>query len=404
MTRIFLITIVFLSIQTIPFSQVVNQFRGVHRDGIYQETGLMQSWPEEGPSLLWKYDGIGNGYSSPVLSGDRIYITGEVDSAGYLTVIDRSGKFLWKKETGREWMENFTGSRATPTLVDNLIYICTSMGKIMCMNIETGNEVWSLDMINDLHGINVRFGYSEGLLVDGNTVFCAPGGPDTNIVALDRFTGKMIWKSKVRGDTTAYCSPIIVNLPERKLLVTYSIHHLMGLDAASGELLWSLPQNLDADIQACTPVYIDHFLYTVNGSGNGAAKYQISPDGSKITTVWENEEVSDVHGGFVKLGDFLYTSQYHPRRYCSVDCQSGKIVDSLKFDKGAIIAAENMLYLYTEKGKIGLVKPVNGKMELVGSAKIPVGSKEYFTIPVIDRGVLYVRHGDSILAYDVSTN
>jgi len=398
---IFLLTLQFLFFTKLE-AQVFSQFRGPNRDGHYPDKGLLKSWPESGPLLKWKTEGIGNGYSSPVFAEDRIFLTGETDSIGYLSALDLSGKLVWKKEIGDEWMENFTGSRSTPTLVDNLIYICSSMGKVSCRNADTGDEVWSVDMVKDLNGINVRFGYSEGLLIDGDILYCAPGGSDTNVVALNRFNGKMIWKSKALGDSTAYASPVIVNLPARKVLVNYTIHHMIGLDAGTGELLWSVPQKEDRDIQACTPVYSDGFLYTVNGSGNGAAKYSISDDGKTIAEIWSNPAISDVHGGFIKLGDYLYTSQYRPRRYCSLDCSTGAIADSLKFDKGAIIASDDMIYCYTEKGMVGLVRPDNGRMELISSFKMPVGTKEFFTIPVIDKGTLYLRHGDTLLAYFIS--
>ncbi|MFZ4548984.1 MAG: PQQ-binding-like beta-propeller repeat protein, partial [Bacteroidales bacterium] len=200
---------------------------------------------------------------------------------------------------------------------------------------------------------------------------------------------------------TAYTSPLLITLPSRKIIVNYSIHNLIGLDAATGELLWNRPLKGDGDIHANTSLYENGSLYYITGRGNGAVKLSLSEDGRTIKEIWTNETVSDVHGGFVKLGNYIYSSQYKPRRYCSVDATTGLVSDSLKFDKGALIYADEMLYLYTEKGKVGLVKPDNGKMELVSSFKMPVGTKEFFTIPVISEGVLYLRHGGDMLAYDI---
>jgi outer membrane protein assembly factor BamB len=383
------------------FAQTITQFRGPARDGIYPEKNLLKSWPAEGPAMLWKADGIGNGYSSPIVSGDRIYVTGEIDSIGYLFAYDKSGTLLWKKETGREWMENFTGSRSTPTLADGLLYIETGMGRIICFDANTGTEKWSVDMIKDLHGVNVRFGYAEGLLINDKLIYCFPGGADTNAVALNRFSGKIAWISKAMGDSTAYTSPILITLPSRKIVVNFSIHNLIGLDAETGKLLWNHHQKELGDILANTSMFENGNIYYVTGRGNGAVKLALSEDGRSITQVWANEKITDVHGGFVKTGNYIYTSQYKPRRYCSVDATTGQISDSLKFDKGSLIFADDMLYLYTEKGMVGLVKPDNGKMELVSSFKMPVGTKEFFTIPVIAEGVLYLRQGDTMLAYDI---
>jgi len=401
MKRNFILAFSLIILSAGLLAQTITQFRGPHRNGIYKETNLLKEWPAEGPAMLWKAEGIGNGYSSPIVSGDRIYVTGEIDSIGYLFAYNRSGSLVWKKQTGREWMENFTGSRSTPTLVDGLLYIETGMGRIICFDANDGTEKWSVDMVNDLHGVNVRFGYAEGLLINDKLVYCFPGGPDTNAVALDRFSGKIAWVSKALGDSTAYTSPALITLPDRKIIVNFSIHNLIGLDAASGELLWSKKLNGTGDIQANTSLFENGYIYYVTGRGNGAVKLALSADGRSITEIWNNENVTDVHGGFVKLGNYIYSSQYKPRRYCSVDATTGQIFDSLKFDKGAVIFADDMLYCYTEKGMVGLVKPENGKMELVSSFKMPVGTKEFFTIPVISEGVLYLRHGDAVLAYDI---
>lgn len=382
-------------------AQNLVQFRGPARDGIYHETNLLKAWPENGPALLWKSDTIGNGYSSPLITKELVFVTGEIDSIGYLFAYDKSGKLKWKKETGPEWMENFTGSRATPTLVDGLLYIETSMGRLICMDATNGNEKWSVDMLKDLHGINVRFGYSEGPLINDKLIYCSPGGPDTNVVALDRFSGKIVWVSKALGDSTAYASPLLVKLPARQIIVNFTIHNFIALDAMTGELLWHRKLQGDGDIQANTALFEDGYLYYMTSGGNGMTKLKISDDGRTATEVWTNPKVNDVHGGFVKLGNYIYTSQYRPRRYCSLDCNTGLVADSLKFDKGAIIFADGLLYCYTEKGMVGLVKPDNGKMELISSFKMPVGEKEYFTIPVISEGILYLRQGPDMLAYDI---
>ncbi len=382
-------------------AQSFKQFRGPQRNGIYAETNLLKSWPADGPALLWKAEGIGNGYSSPIITNDRIYVTGEIDSIGYLFAFNKSGSLIWKKQTGLEWMENFTGARSTPTLVDGLLYVETSMGRFICFDANTGSEKWSVDMLKDLHGVNVRFGYAEGPLINDKLVYCFPGGPDTNAVAFDRFSGKIIWVSKALGDSTAYSSPLLITLPSRKIIVNFSIHNLIGIDASTGELLWNKQLKGTGDIHGNTALFDNGNIYFSAGSGSGVVKLALSENGKSITEAWSNSTVTDAHGGFVKIGNYIYTSQYKPRRYCSLDANTGLVSDSLKFDKGTLIVADDMLYCYTEKGMVGLVKPENGKMELISSFKMPVGTKEFFTIPVISEGVLYLRHGDAMLAYDI---
>lgn len=362
----------------------------------------MKSWPENGPELLWKFEGLGTGYSSATISGDKLFILGETDSTGYLFALDLQGKLLWKTGLAREWMVNFTGPRSTPTVVDNLVYVCNSMGDVVCIDAGSGKKVWGIDMLKDLHGINVRFGYSESLLVDGDLVYCTPGGKDTNIVALDRFSGKIKMISKGDGDTSAYCSPRIIQLPNRKILLTLSIHHLVAIDAVTGDFLWSQLINKGGDIHCNTPWYEDGYIYYTTG-GNGTVKLELAKDGSSVKEIWRVQSANDVHGGFVKTGDFIYTSQYKPKRFTSINAVTGVIADSLKSEKGVTLFADNMLYCYTERGKMMLVRPDQGKLTLISSFQIPVGTKEYFSNPVLDKGVLYVRHDGFLLAYKIRT-
>lgn len=384
------------------FSQNIYQWRGPGRDGIYPEKELLKLWPPEGPQLLWKADSIGNGFASPLVTADRIYVPGEIDSTGYLFAFDKSGVLQWKSNMGGEWTVNFPGPRCTPTVVDNLLYYLSSMGKLHCLDARTGSEKWSIDLIRDLHGVNVRFGYSESLLIDGDRIYCSPAGSDTNVVALNRFNGSLIWKSKALGDSAAYCSPVLIRLPERTLFVTLAIHDLIGLDANTGELLWSQKmERWPNDIHCNVPLYEDGFLYTNDRGGNGFVKLQLSSDGKGVTEIWKNFKAGNVQGGFVKIGNFLYGSRYRPSRFETISASTGEVVDSLKFSHGSTIYADGLLYCYTEQGMMGLIRPDNGKSELLSSFKIADGTLEHFAHPVIRDGVLYIRHGKVLLAYDI---
>ncbi len=383
------------------YVQTTAQWRGTERNGVYHEKNLLSNWPAEGPRLIWRIDSIGNGFSSPVVTADRIFIPGEIDSTGYLFAFSKQGELVWKTETGREWTENFPGARSTPTVAGNLVYYCSSMGEVICMDSRTGQKKWSVNMISDLHGINVRFGYTESLLIDDDRLFCFPGGKDTNVVALNRFDGRLIWRSKAMADSAAYCSPVMIPLQGKKILVTLMIHQLIGVDAATGELLWSHPFDRANDIHCNTPVFDDGFIYCNDRGGNGMVKLALSPDGKSIREVWRNFTGGNVQGGFVKSGDYLYGSRYRPARFESIDAATGTIADSVKFNCGATILADGRLYCYNDQGMMGLIKPDQGKLEVVSSFKITAGTLEHFAHPVISDGILYVRHGTVLLAYDV---
>jgi len=382
-------------------AQEVLQWRGADRSGFYHESNLLKSWPAEGPKLLWEFDGLGNGYGSPVITSTTIYVNGEIDTVSYLFALDLSGKFLWKSKIGKEWILSYPGSRTTPTVVNDLIYLNAGWGTVACLEAKTGKIKWSVDMMNDFHGQIPRFGFSESVLVDGNYVFCGPGNADTNVVALDRFTGKIKWISKGLGEMNSYCSPLLIKLPQRNILVTFAKNALMGIDTKDGNLLWSHKQDGNGDTHINTPLFENGYIYYITGDGNGSVKLKLSDDGTAITEVWKNGLCDNTMGGFIKLNDNIYTASYGNRYWYTQDANTGKIVDSVKFDKGTTNFADGRLYLYNEKGQMGLFKPNGPKMELISSFKITRGTKAHYAHPVINKGILYVRHGKSLLAYDI---
>jgi len=382
-------------------AQTTAQFRGPERNGVYPEHDLLSGWPEGGPQLLWKAEGIGNGYSSPVITSDRIYVTGEIDSIGYLFAYDKKGTLTWKTRIGKEWTVNFPGPRSSVTVVNDLLYYCSGMGEVVCFEAENGRKKWSIGMLNDLHGININFGFSESLLIDHDLVFCSPGGMDTNIVALNRFTGKLVWKSKAKGDSTTYGSPILIKMPERKILVVLTIHHLVGIDAKTGELLWSYKTERLNDIHCNIPHYENGYIYFNDRAGNGIVKLELAADGRSVKEIWRNFKAGNVQSGSILFKDILYGSRYRPARFESVETIEGKVLDSLKFATGSTIFADGLLYCYGEDGTMGLIKPDQGKLSLAGSFKVKEGTQEHFAHPAIHDGVLYIRHGNVLLAYNI---
>ncbi len=382
-------------------SQTIYQFRGPNHSGVYPNETILPEWPPEGLKLLWMADSLGDGYGSPQVTANRIYISGEIDSVGYLYCLNLNGELIWKTSAGWEWGGEFPGPRSTPTVVGDLVYTLTGLGELICLNAATGAKIWSVNLEKDLHGRNIRFGYTESPAIHGDLLFCSPGGPDTNIVALNRFTGSMVWKSSAAGDSTAYCTPAIVSLAGRKLLVTLTMHHLVGLDIKDGRLLWAMKYDRPNDIHCNTPLYENGFLYVNNRGGNGFQKLAITHGGDSIREVWRIFRGANVQSGFVKLGLHLYGSRYSPKRFEAVDALTGEITDSLKFNVGATISAGGMIINYNEKGEVGLIRPDNGKVHLVSRFTVTAGTKEHFAHPVVAGGILYIRRGNVLLAYQV---
>ena len=390
-------------------SQNIAQWRGANRDGIYQEKNLLKAWPEAGPKLLWSTEVIGNGYSSPAVEGNQLFVNGEIDSVSQVFAFDLKGKLLWRSPNGKEFMgkdfsASFPGSRSVPTVYDDRVYACSGMGRIACYEAASGKEKWGVDMIGELKGKMGFFGYSESLFVDEKNVYCFPGGAESNIVALDKLTGKVVWTSKAMGDGVSFCSPIVVKFPQQNMLVTVSHEYLMGLDAKNGELLWSYKEDsVKREGEYCnSPVYADGFIYGVSGvpKGRGAYKIAVSPDGKSVKEIWHNPKVLNKMGGFVKVNNKLFsTSADHKLK--GLDVNTGNVIDSLQNLSGSVIYADDHLYCYADNGNVNLIKGSGAKMEMVSKFKVDKGTKEHFAHPVISNGVLYIRHGNSLMAYEI---
>ena len=383
-------------------SQDIAQWRGPDRNGIYNETGLLKNWAQTSPVLLWHFDELGDGHASAAVTKDRIYTAGMINGIGYIFSFSLDGKLLWKLPYGEEWTESWPGARSTPLIVDGKIYFYSGFGKLVCMKADKGDKIWTVDVMKDFHGRNITWGVTENLLIDGNMLFCTVGGVDTNIVALDKNTGKLIWISKGNGEPSAYCSPLLINLPNRKVLVTHTANSILGIDAANGKLLWRQDQQNKYSVHANTPLYHDGYLYCVSGYGKGGVMLKLAADGSAKQEIWRSDSLDTRMGGVVLVNGNIYGSDDSNRGWRCLDWKTGKEIYSQKItNKGNIISADGMLYCYGDTGEIVLVQPAPDGFKKISSFKVPYGTNQHWAHLVIADGRLYVRHGNSLMVYDI---
>ena len=410
MRSIFAFIFLLLIISCISEKNKVYEWRGEGRTGLYQETDLLKEWPETGPEELWAIDSIGNGFGSPVFAGDQFFITGEIDSMSILHCFDLDGNKLWQTDLGEDWVANFPGSRSAPTVVGDMIYAGTGFSSLFCVDRENGGIIWSKSFGSNPDSVHGRFGHAEAALVQGDKVYWTAGRPEQNVVAINRFSGELIWKSEGLGEAYAYNSPKLIKLPDRTIMVTFTAYHLLGLDTESGELLWSHEQEKYTpeqkaqgygDIHANTVLYDSGSIYYAAGAGNGGVKLELSEDGSEISEVWRNPGFDSYIGGIVKIGNYLYGSGSMKKQLKAIDASSGELTDSLKIGSGVVIAADDMLYYYNQRGELKLISYSDGKMKEISSFKITKGTKEHFAHPVIYRGILYQRRGNMLMAFDI---
>ncbi len=384
------------------FSQEIAQWRGINRDGIYAETGLSKAWPEAGPALLWHFDELGDGHSSAAVTKDRVYTAGTISGMGTIFAFSLDGKLLWQVPFAEEWTESWPGVRSTPLFYDGKLYIMSSFGKIVCMTAENGAKIWEVDIMKDYGAENIQWGVTENLLADGNKLFCTAGGKEKNVIALDRMSGKLLWSCKGNGEKSAYCSPALIRLPNRKIVVTQTASSILGIDAENGTLLWSQEWPNKYSVHANTPLFHDGQLYCASGYGKGGIMLKVAADGSSVTELWRNTSLDNRMGGFVLLNGIIYGSDDSGKAWWSLDWKTGKELGSEKpVNRGTIISADGMLYCYGESGEIALVEPLSTGYKKISSFKVPFGANQHWAHLVIANGRLYVRHGTSLMVYNL---
>ena len=384
-------------------AQDIAQWRGPYRNGIYNEPGVLKKWPDAGPKLLWHFEELGDGHTSAAVTSKAIFTTGMINGTGNIFAFDLQGKLLWKKEYSTEWAESHNGVRSTPLVVKDKLYFVSGYGKLYCMNCSDGKTVWTIDLIEEYGARNITWGITENLLFDGNILYCTPGGPDAAMIALDINTGKLIWKSKGNDETSAYCSPIIINVQNKKILATIMKNSICGFDAASGAALWKFEFIMEPDVHPNSPVYIDGYLFCTSGYGLGSVMLKLSADGSSVTEVWKNASCDTKIGGVVVLNGRIYGTGDRNRKFFCLDWKTGKELFSIKdLAPANIISNDGLLYVYSESGKISLIEPKQDGFNVISSFPVPFGTNTHWAHLVIKNKRLYVRHGTSLMVYDIA--
>ncbi len=410
-TRIILITgILILSIQYAD-SQSQKGWRGPGRTGIYNESSLLKSWPEKGPSLMWESNEAGTGYSSATVTDDAVYITGRKGDNDVLTAFNPDGSKKWEVAYGKaSETGSYPDSRSTPTYFDKNIFVVSGHGDMVCVGTD-GKIKWSVNYFQKYNSPDPRFGISESPLVTGNKVIGTPGGNKAAMVAFNIANGNVVWETPALNEGTQYVNPLLIEKDGKSIIVTHTAKQIIGVNPNDGKLEWKFDYDAvnpekDGRNHINTPIYRDGFLFAGNGYGQTGAKIKINWDGSNPTLVWTNPEINPHVGGMVLIGNYIYSSTHDTNskgRWICVDWTTGKTMWTTSwYNKGAIISADGMLYIYEEKtGHVGLVKPSSEKLDVVSKFQVTKGSGPYWSHPVIDKGRLFVRHGEYLGVYSI---
>ena len=389
------------------------QWRGPNRDGHFPETGLLKEWPENGPEIVLEKTGIGKGWSSPILVGDMIYTTGMIDTLDYLTAIDLQGNVKWQVPYGRSWNQSFPDTRSTPVVEDDRIYVQSGTGEVSCINRETGETIWKVDVDENFKAEYHTWGNSETPLIVDDKVICSPGGNETSIVALDKMTGETAWKSKSLGGARGYASATVYEFNGHRLILALTASHLLALHPNSGEIAWSY-QYFDPEkwtsqhnglIWTNTPTFKDNEIFITMGYDYPAVMLVMDSAGTSVSEKFIDRTLDNHHHGVILHDGHLYGSNWYNNkqgRWVCMVWDTGEIKYVEEWDtKGALVMADGMLYAYNERGNVGLVKPDPDGFEGISQFRITKGAGPHWAHPFISDGKLLMRHGDVLFVFDI---
>jgi outer membrane protein assembly factor BamB len=385
------------------------QWRGPKRDGVSDEKGLLKEWPEKGPKLLWQVKGLGGGYSSVAIAGDKILTLGHRAGDTYLIACARSnGKERWAVKVGRGG-----NAQSTPTVSGNLAYGLATNGDLVCVDITKGNALWRKNLPRDFGGQMMSgWGYSESPLVDGDKLVCTPGGKSATLAALNKKTGATIWKGAVRqGDGAGYASIVVSEAGGIRQYVQLLGRGIVGIAAKDGKFLWRYDKIANGTANIPTPIVTGDYVFCSTGYGAGAALLKLLPDngGIKVKEVYflGANKLQNHHGGMVRVGDYVFCGHGHNQGFpICVELRTGEV----RWNEGrgpgtgsaAVVYADGNLYYRYDNGLMALIEASPEGYHLKGKFPIPhKGGSPSWSHPVVAGGKLYLREQDWLMCYDL---
>lgn len=401
------------------------QWRGPNRDGASKETGLLKTWPKEGPKLLWKAEKCGTGFGSPATSAGKVFLLGSDDSEKgsneFILVVEAAtGKELWRKPLntadGNYLFGWGSGPRSTPTVDGNKVYALGAKGDLQCFEVKDGTLVWAKNLVKDLGGNIPQWGYSESILIDGDNLLVTPGGNKGTVACLKKATGEVVWRSEKLTEPAGYSSIVINEIDGIKHYVQQTMQSVVGI-SEKGAVLW---RRADIGYKVAvipTPVVHKNYVFVTSGYGAGCSLIRLSKDGEgiKAEMVYKNKSIANHHGGVIRINEHVYGHSDTGGWIC-LDFMKSTTADGPEptwtgksFEKGSMTYADGSFYLYGErKGEILKIAASpekfteEGKLELPVKSQIPRRSGLMWAHPVISNGKLYVRDNEYLLCFDIS--
>jgi outer membrane protein assembly factor BamB len=380
------------------------QWRGVNRDGISAETGLLKEWPRSGPPVVWSAADVGGGYGSVSVRGDRVYVQGLNNRQSVVLSLNRAdGKVVWMRPLGPGGdNDRGSGPRGTPTTDGDRLYVLTENGDLACLRSADGGVVWQRNILKDFRGENPYWLISESPLVDGNLVIVTPGGRGAGMVALDKMTGKTVWQSSDLSDGAGYSSAIAADVQGVRTVMTLTAQAGVGVRATDGKLMWRVRNVANGTANIATPVYADGRVFYTSAYDTGGALLSLRAASGAVSAnqVYFTREMQNHHGGVVLVNGYLYG--YSDSILTCLEFATGKRMwRDRSVGKGAVSYADGNLYILSEDNVVGLVEATPAGYREKGRFGIRDQGWPSWAHPVIADGRLFIRNQGMLTAYDI---
>ena len=399
-------------------------FNGPHRDKVSSETGLLKSWNDGGPPLLWKTDTLGTtefpGYSSVTVAGGRVFTAGNVRTGNndqeahvYVFALDeKTGEELWRYRNGIAWTDKtrYPGERGTPTVDGDRLYAFSAMGRVACLSVAAGKEIWARDLREEYDAELPEWAFAESLFVDGSKIAVWIGAKNAAVVALDKLTGKTVWTTPGNEHYGNYASMLVFEHGGQRIYVNSNRKGFLAVNGDTGKRLFFIPHETPrGDIMATTPHYFEGKLFITSGYSIGSRLYRLDVEGETITPhpLWSNKQFDNQLGGIVIKDGYVYgaTMNYKGgRNWTCMKLEDGSSAwENPGVHIGSITCADGMLYCLSENdGAAALVKATPERYEEISRFSLPEGVGPYWAHPVIANKKLFIRHGKYLYCYDVA--
>ncbi|HNO78380.1 MAG TPA: PQQ-like beta-propeller repeat protein [Phycisphaerae bacterium] len=369
-------------------------FRGANYDGISNETGFVKEWKDPIP-LVWERD-IGSAFSSFAIVGDRLYTCGTSEDQQTLYCLNATtGEVIWLNRFEPLFRDNFgDGTRATPTVAHGKVYVQGAKGKLICVDAETGKDVWS-------HQFNhmPQWGYSGSVLVEGDLAISSAGDNEGALIAFDRITGAMKWHTG--SDPAGYSTPYPFTFNDKRYIVGFNGESAIVVEAKTGRQVLRIPWQTNYKVNAASPIFHDGHLFLTSGYDTGCGLFKLDVDGKDLvaTEVWKGKVLMNKFQSCILYKGDLYSCDQ--KALACVDFKTGEEKWRVpRVKHGTLLLADDHLLLLTQSGRLQIA-PVSPKgFEAITDAEILSG--KCWTVSVLDDGKLYARNMSRVVCMDLT--